>query len=246
MSLMRKTELTVTSNRPLTKEVFAMTLSGSFDTPKPGQFLSLSVPGFFLRRPVSIYDTDGSSVTILYKVVGQGTAAMAGWKSGDRTDVLLPLGQGYDLTKAGPRPLLVGGGVGIPPLYYLAKELQKEGRKVTALLGFRNKEEVICREAFEELGCRVVITTEDGSYGTAGFVTDALPSDHSFFYSCGPLPMLKALVRVAETDGQVSLEERMGCGFGACMGCSIETASGAKRICKDGPVFDQGELLWDR
>ena len=207
--------------------------------------MNISLEGLFLRRPISVYDSEPGSLTILYKVVGKGTARMAAMKHGETLDVLTGLGNGYDLSKAGDRPLLLGGGVGVPPLYLLAKQLTAAGKKVHAVLGFNTADEVFGEEEFRALGCRVTVTTADGSYGVKGFVTDALPKSYSYFYTCGPEPMLRAVYRATKKSGQFSFEERMGCGFGACMGCSCRTITGNKRICREGPVLEKEEILWD-
>ncbi|MCI7727762.1 MAG: dihydroorotate dehydrogenase electron transfer subunit, partial [Clostridiales bacterium] len=199
----------------------------------------------FLRRPISVCDYDGSTLTILYKVVGGGTAQMAAMEEGQTLDILTGLGNGYDLSVSGAHPVLLGGGVGVPPLYRLAKELIAQEKTVSVVLGFNTASEVFYADAFRALGCDVTVTTVDGSYGTKGFVTDALPENYTYFYTCGPEPMLKAVYRAALTSGQMSFEERMGCGFGACMGCSCKTLTGNKRICKDGPVMKKEEILWE-
>ena len=223
-----------------------MTLRGeSLEVQRPGGFVNIRLEGLFLRRPISVFDSEEGRLTILYKVVGRGTERMAGLPAGEKLDVLTGLGNGYDLSKAGDAPLLLGGGVGVPPLYLLAKMLRAEGKNVTAVLGFNTAEEVFGREDFEALGCAVTVTTADGSLGVKGFVTDALPEKYSYFYTCGPEPMLRAVYRAARTSGQFSFEERMGCGFGACMGCSCRTITGYKRICREGPVLEKEEILWE-
>ena len=241
---MKQQILTITENVPVTKTVYRMTLAGEeLEQQKPGGFINIRLDGLFLRRPVSVYDSAPGSLTILYKVVGRGTEQMSGMKAGETLDVLTGLGNGYDLSKAGEAPLLLGGGVGVPPLYLLAKQLTAQGKKVRAVLGFNTADEVFGEEAFRSLGCEVTVTTADGSYGVKGFVTDALPADYSYFYTCGPEPMLRAVYRAAKTSGQFSFEERMGCGFGACMGCSCKTITGYKRICREGPVLEKEEIL---
>ena len=186
----------------------------------------------------------GDTLTLIYKVVGKGTEQMAGMVAGQTLDVLTGLGNGYDLSKAGDKPLLIGGGVGVPPLYMLARQLREAGKDVSVILGFNTKDEVFCEADFKALGCDVTVTTVDGSYGVKGFVTNALPESYTHFYTCGPEPMLKAVYKATVTDGQFSFEERMGCGFGACMGCSCKTKYGNKRICKDGPVLEREEIVW--
>ncbi len=244
---MKQQILTITENTPVTATVYRMRLEGAdLEEQKPGGFVNIRLEGLFLRRPISVYDSAPGSLTILYKVVGKGTEQMAGMKAGETLDVLTGLGNGYDLSKAGDEPLLLGGGVGVPPLYLLAKQLTVAGRKVHAVLGFNTAEEVFGEEAFKALGCEVTVTTADGSCGVKGFVTDALPESYSYFYTCGPEPMLRAVYRAANTSGQFSFEERMGCGFGACMGCSCRTITGYKRICREGPVLEKEEILgWD-
>lgn len=244
---MKQQILTITENTPVTATVYRMRLeSADLEEQKPGGFVNIRLEGLFLRRPISVYDSAPGSLTILYKVVGKGTEQMAGMKAGETLDVLTGLGNGYDLSKAGDEPLLLGGGVGVPPLYLLAKQLTVAGKKVHAVLGFNTAEEVFGEEAFKALGCEVTVTTADGSYGVKGFVTDALPESYSYFYTCGPEPMLRAVYRAANTSGQFSFEERMGCGFGACMGCSCRTITGYKRICREGPVLEKEEILgWD-
>ena len=238
--------LTITENVPVTKTVYRMRLEGAdLEQQKPGGFVNIRLDGLFLRRPISVYDSEPGSLTILYKTVGKGTEQMSGMRPGETLDVLTGLGNGYDLSKAGDEPLLLGGGVGVPPLYLLAKQLRAAGKTVRAVLGFNTAEEIFGEEAFRALGCDVTVATADGSYGTKGFVTDALPKEYSYFYTCGPEPMLRAVYRVTKTAGQFSFEERMGCGFGACMGCSCKTITGYKRICREGPVLEKEEIVWD-
>ena len=237
----------IAENVHLTETVMRMRLVGDVsDITKTGQFINIKLDGYYLRRPISVCDRDESSVTILYKIVGHGTEAMAEMTEGT-LDVLTGLGNGYDTSKAGARPLLVGGGVGVPPLYMLAKELIAAGKSVTVILGFNTKDEIFYEEEFRALGATVYVTTVDGSYGIKGFVTDAMKDlDYSYFYTCGPEPMLRALYNASKTSGQFSFEERMGCGFGACMGCSCKTLYGNKRICKDGPVLEKEEIIWEK
>ena len=243
---MKQSIFTILDNTPLTRDVMKMTLSGDTSAiTAPGQFVNILLEGKFLRRPISVCDYDATTLTIIYKVVGKGTAQMRNMISGDRLDILTGLGNGYDLSCAGDSPLLIGGGVGVPPMYNLAKKLIAEGKKVTVILGFNTKSEIFYEEEFKALGCDVTVTTVDGSYGVKGFVTNALPENYSHFYTCGPEPMLKAVFKATTTSGQMSFEERMGCGFGACMGCSCKTIAGYKRICKDGPVMRKEELLWN-
>lgn len=242
---MKQTILTIAENAAIAANVYRMTLcADDLEEQRPGQFINIRLAGRFLRRPISVYDWEPGRVTIIYKTVGHGTEQLAAMRPGESLDALTGLGNGYDLAKAGESPLLLGGGVGVPPLYLLAKRLREQGKAVTAVLGFNSKNEVFGEEAFRALGCRVTVTTADGSYGTKGFVTDAMPDDCTYFYTCGPEPMLKAVYRASKTSGQFSFEERMGCGFGACMGCSCKTITGYKRICREGPVLEKEEILW--
>lgn len=236
----------ISENLRLTESVYRMRLTGDASAVTAcGQFINIKLDGLYLRRPISVYDSGKDFVTVIYKVVGKGTEQMSKMKIGEKLDILTGLGNGYDLTLAGEKPLLLGGGVGVPPLYMLAKELRKQGKQVNVILGFNTAAEVFCEEDFKALGCSVTVTTADGSYGTKGFVTHALPDEYSYFYTCGPEPMLKAVYNSSKTSGQMSFEERMGCGFGACMGCSCKTIAGFKRICKDGPVMKKEEILWE-
>ena len=236
----------IIENIPLTDCVYQMRLRGDTSAiSAPGQFVNIQLDGLYLRRPISVCDVEGDVLTIIYKVVGKGTEKMSQMQSG-KLDVLTGLGNGYDLTKAGDHPVLIGGGVGVPPMYLLCKQLRKLGKKVSVILGFNTQSEVFYREAFEALSADVTVTTVDGSYGIQGFVTDALKNmEYSYFYTCGPEPMLKAIYQASKTSGQMSFEKRMGCGFGACMGCSCKTITGYKRICKEGPVMEKEEILWE-
>ena len=243
---MKQSIFEVLSNEALTDNVFQMILAGDTShITNCGKFVNIQLDGMFLRRPISVCDYDENTLTIIYKVVGKGTEAMSAMKAGTRLDLLTGLGNGYDLTLAGDRPVLLGGGVGVPPMYHLAKKLRQAGKSVSVILGFNTAAEIFYEEAFRALGCQVTVTTVDGSYGVKGFVTDALPENYTYFYTCGPEPMLKAVYRATNTSGQMSFEERMGCGFGACMGCSCKTLTGYKRICKDGPVMRKEEILWE-
>ena len=242
----KQTQFTILENTPLTASVYRMGLRGDTSAiTAPGQFVNIALDGIFLRRPISVCDYDVSTLTLIYKVVGSGTAQLASMNGG-RLDILTGLGNGYDLSVAGDNPVLIGGGVGVPPMYRLAKDLTALGKTVSVILGFNTASEIFLREEFEALGCRVTVTTADGSVGLRGFVTDALKDmDYSYFYACGPEPMLKAVYKASKTAGQMSFEERMGCGFGACMGCSCKTLTGYKRICKDGPVMKKEEIRWE-
>ena len=243
---MKQGFFTVTENRKIASSVFEMTLSGdTSEITAPGQFVNIQLDGFFLRRPISVCDCENGTLRLIYKVVGKGTEYMSKLTSGAELDVLTGLGNGYNTEVSGERPLLLGGGVGVPPMFMLAKELLAEGKVVTVILGFNTESEVFYEEEFKALGARVLVTTADGSKGIKGFVTDAMNGiDYTYFYTCGPEPMLKAVYNKAVTSGQLSFEERLGCGFGACMGCSCKTKYGNKRICKDGPVLVKEEIIW--
>lgn len=241
---MKQGLFTILDNVMLVPRVWKMRLSGDVSGVKAGQFVNIRLNGQFLRRPISVCDAADGVLTIIYKVVGVGTDKMSGLVAGEQLDILTCLGNGYDLSLAGERPLLVGGGVGVPPMYMLARLLRAEGKAVRVVLGFNTQTEVFYEEAFRALGCEVVVMTADGSYGQKGFVTAALDNTQSFYYACGPLPMLKALVGAAGDNGQLSMEERMGCGFGACVGCTTQTKSGLKRVCKEGPVFHAAEIVF--
>ncbi len=243
---MKQESLKITGNVRIAESVWQMTLEGpELEEQKPGQFVNIRLDGQFLRRPISVCESSAGSLTLIYKTVGRGTEQMSRLPAGETLDMLTGLGNGYDLAKAGDAPLLLGGGVGVPPLVMLARKLREQGKRVTAVLGFNTRAEVFGEELFRTLGCGTVVTTADGSYGTKGFVTDALPEEYSYFYTCGPEPMLKAVYRKTKTPGQFSFEERMGCGFGACMGCSCRTVTGYKRICREGPVLEKEEILWE-
>lgn len=234
----------ITSNKPLTADVYEMRLEG--DTryiTAPGQFINILLDGKYLRRPISVCDYNDKEIVIIYKVVGKGTQQMSALSAGDTLDCLTGLGNGYDISKS-KKPLVIGGGVGIPPLYNLTKSLLADGQKPTVILGFNKKEEIFYENEFRALGADVIVATADGSYGVKGFVTDDMPEDYDYFYTCGPMPMFRAIENKVRTSGQYSFEERMGCGFGACMGCSCKTKYGSKRICKDGPVLQREEIVW--
>ena len=236
----------ISLNEKLVDNVYRMVLVGdTSDITACGQFINIQLDGLYLRRPISVCDCDENSVTIIYKVVGKGTEQMSNMTVGESLDVLTGLGNGYDLSLSGDSPVLLGGGVGVPPLYMTAKKLKAEGKNVSVILGFNTASEVFYEQEFKALGCDVTVTTVDGSYGVKGFVTNAYPENYTYFYTCGPEPMLKAIYKTAKGSGQMSFEERMGCGFGACMGCSCKTIAGYKRICKDGPVMKKEEILWE-
>ena len=243
---MKQSIFSIISNQKIAKDVYKMVLAG--DTSQitaPGQFVNIRLEGNFLRRPISVCSRTETELTLVYKVVGEGTGKMSKLQKGETLDILTGLGNGYDLTKSGSHPLLIGGGVGVPPMYQLAKDLLAQGKQVTVILGFNTADEIFFEQEFKELGAEVIIMTADGSYGRKGFVTDGMANvDYSYFYSCGPMPMFRAINQVAKTSGQLSFEERMGCGFGACMGCSCKTLAGNKRICKDGPVLEREEIIW--
>ena len=238
---------TVTENACIAERIYKMILIGDISEIKaPGQFVNLKLDGFFLRRPISICDAENNNLTLIYKIVGKGTDRMSKLKAGKKLDVLTGLGNGYDITLSGNNPLLVGGGVGIPPLYMLCKRLIEKKAKPTVILGFGTAGEVFYENEFKELGVPVYVTTADGSYGQKGFVTDVMKNLHyTYFYACGPEPMFRAIDKIAQTGGQYSFEERMGCGFGACMGCSCKTLAGSKRICREGPVMKREEIIWE-
>ncbi|MBR2639124.1 MAG: dihydroorotate dehydrogenase electron transfer subunit [Oscillospiraceae bacterium] len=242
---MRQLLFEIKENKPLTKDIMEMVLAGdTSDITRPGQFVNIKLDGLYLRRPISVCDSEEGKLTLIYKVVGKGTEQMRDMTEGT-LDILSSLGNGYDTSISGEKPLLIGGGVGVPPLYMLAKELRKEGKEVSVILGFNTKDEIFYEEEFKALGCKVYVTTVGGSYGIKGFVTEAMKEiDYTHFFTCGPEPMLKAVWNASKTSGQLSFEERMGCGFGACMGCSCKTLTGFKRICKDGPIMMKEEILW--
>lgn len=238
----------IKANRPLTETVWEMVLDGDTEyITASGQFVNVEIPGKFLRRPISICDYDECSMTLIYKVVGEGTKLMSEMAQGDTLDLLTGLGNGFSVEQSSRKPLLVGGGVGVPPLYNLAKRLIAEEKEVTVILGFNIAEEVFYAEEFEALGADVIVATADGSRGVKGFVTDAVNKgdvDYDYVYACGPMPMLKALHGTIKTKGEFSFEERMGCGFGGCMGCTCKTKNGNKRVCKEGPVLTTDEIIW--
>ncbi|MBR3876360.1 MAG: dihydroorotate dehydrogenase electron transfer subunit [Clostridia bacterium] len=242
---MKNSVFTITKNDKLTSNVYIMTLKGDTEGIRCGQFVNIRLDGLYLRRPISVCDCEGDLLTLIYKVVGKGTEQMSEMAAGESLDLLTGLGNGYDLTKSGDAPLLIGGGVGVPPMYMLCRELIREGKKPTVILGFNKADEVFYKNEFEALGARVLVATADGSMGIKGFVTNAMDGlDYSYFYTCGPEPMLRAVYKASATSGQFSFEERMGCGFGACMGCSCKTITGYKRICKEGPVLEKEEILF--
>ena len=243
---MKQGQFRIVENKQLTESVYKMTLSGDVSAiTAPGQFVNILLDGLYLRRPISVCDLSDNTLTIVYKVVGKGTKQLSQMNDGV-LDVLTGLGNGYDLSVAGDKPVLLGGGVGVPPMYLLARKLLAQGKQVKVILGFNTKNEIFYEEEFKALGADVTVTTVDGSYGVKGFVTDVLKNmDYTYFYTCGPEPMLKAVYRTSNTSGQMSFEKRMGCGFGACMGCSCKTITGYKRICKEGPVMRKEEILWE-
>lgn len=243
---MKKEIFEVIKNEKIAENVFEAVLSGDVsEITAPGQFVNVSIPGCYLRRPLSVADFNEGRLTLVYKVVGKGTEILKGTGKGAKLDILVGLGNGYDLKASGYRPLLIGGGAGVPPLYKLCKELIREGKKPVVVLGFNTAKEVFYQNKFADLGAETEVTTVDGSFGKKGFVTEAFKDlSYTYFYACGPMPMFRAIESVAKTEGEYGMEERMACGFGACMGCSIQTKSGAKRVCKDGPVFKRSEILW--
>ncbi len=243
---MKQSIFEIKSNEKIAKDVYRMVLSGdTSDLKNPGQFVNIKLDGFFLRRPISVCDYDDGVLTLIYKVVGEGTEVMCKMCEGEKLDILTGLGNGFDTSKSGENPVVIGGGVGVPPMFNLARKLISEGKEVTAILGFNKEEEIFYKDEFEKLGATVLVSTVDGSVGVKGFVTDAMKEvDFSYTYCCGPEPMLKAVYNASDKSGQYSFEERMGCGFGACMGCSCKTKYGNKRICKDGPVLVKEEIIW--
>ncbi len=245
---MKQSIFKVITNEKIADKVFKITLSGDTSAiTATGQFVNILLDGLFLRRPISVACVEGEVLTLIYKVVGKGTEQMSALKGGAELDILTGLGNGYNLSVSGNKPLLIGGGVGVPPMYWLAKKLREQGKDVAVILGFNSKTDVFYEQEFKNLGCKVFVTTADGSYGTKGFVTDVFGNvgEYTHFYTCGPEPMLKAVYKSTVTSGQLSFEERMGCGFGACMGCSCKTLAGNKRICKEGPVMLKEEILWE-
>lgn len=244
---MKQTIFEILTNERIAERVFRMTLRGDVGGIKCGQFVNIKLNGFYLRRPISVCDICGDVLTLIYKAVGGGTEYMSRLTAGEKLDLLTMLGNGYDVGKSGDSPLLIGGGVGVPPLYLLAKDLVSQGKKVSAIIGFNTANEVFLADELSALGVDVTVTTGDGSRGIKGFVTDAMTGkDYTYFYTCGPELMLKAVYKASKTGGQFSFEERMGCGFGACMGCSCKTLYGNKRICKDGPVLEKEEIIWEK
>ena len=242
---MKDTVFCVKENKKIAKNTYRMILCGNVEGIREGQFVNIKLEGFYLRRPISVCDVEGDTLTIIYKVVGKGTEVMAKMSGGEKLQTLIGLGNGYDTTLSGENPLLIGGGAGVPPMYLLCKKLIAEGKKCSVILGFGSSDEIFYEEEFKALGANVFVTTVDGSYGIKGFVTNAMDNiDYTYFYTCGPEPMLKAVYDASKTSGQFSFEERMGCGFGACMGCSCKTKYGKKRICKDGPVLVKEEIIW--
>ena len=243
---MNQVMMKITDNKKIAEKTYFMSLEGDTSAiTKPGQFINIKLDGFFLRRPISVCDCENGKLSIIYKVVGNGTKEMSELPVGAELDILSGLGNGYDTSKSGDCPVLIGGGVGVPPMYLLCKKLVSEGKKATVILGFNSEKEVFGVDEFKATGAEVYVTTADGSVGTKGFVTDVLKNlDYTYFYTCGPMPMFKTIESIAKTSGQYSFEERMGCGFGACMGCTCKTKYGNKRICKDGPVLEREEIVW--
>ena len=243
---MKELDFKILTNEEIAKSTYRMVLSGDASDCGAGQFVNLRVDGAYLRRPISVCDSSEDTLTLIYKVVGSGTKQLSRLGAGETVNILTGLGNGYDTSKSGDRPLLLGGGVGVPPLYKLARKLVAEGKSVSVILGFNSKSEMFYEREFAALGARVTVCTADGSYGVQGFVTSAIPAEgeYTYFYTCGPEPMLRAVCLATATSGQLSFEERMGCGFGVCMGCSCETLTGYKRICRDGPVMEKEEIKW--
>ena len=241
---MKQSKWVIETNVAVASKTCLMVVRGDTSGIRPGQFVEIALPNLFLRRPISVCNIDGDRLTLIYKVVGEGTAVMSGMPAGTRLDILSGLGNGYDLSRAGDKVLLVGGGVGVPPLIYAAKRLREMDKQVRVVVGFNTVSEMFIGDTLETMGCKVDVCTMDGSFGKQGVVTDLITTPAPFYYACGPLPMLKALVQKIGTNGQLSLEERMGCGVGICVGCSVQTTEGIKRVCKEGPVFNAGEVIW--
>ena len=242
---MKQSIFETADNRRIAENTYLMRLYGdTSEITRPGQFVNIRLDGRFLRRPISVCDRESGVLTLIYKAVGSGTLMMSEMTPGKTLDLLTGLGNGYDTGKSGENPLLVGGGAGVPPLYLLCRGLISQGKHPTVIMGFGTEKEVFFEEEFRGLGADVIVTTADGSRGTKGFVTDAIKDGYSYVYTCGPEPMLRAVYSAVNTGGQFSFEERMGCGFGACMGCSCRTKYGYKRICRDGPVLEKEEIIW--
>ena len=243
---MKDSVFKIISNRKIAKNTYEMVLAGDIShITAPGQFVNIKLDGFYLRRPISVCNAEDERLTLIYKAVGEGTEAMSKMGEGAELLTLTGLGNGYDTSRSGGKPLLIGGGAGVPPMYMLARKLISEGKAPSVILGFGSADEIFYEEEFKALGCDVTVTTVDGSYGVRGFVTDGMrDKEYTYFYTCGPEPMLKAIYDSSLTSGQFSFEERMGCGFGACMGCSCKTKYGNKRICRDGPVLVKEEIIW--
>lgn len=241
-------QMTILSNQNIADNTYEMKLEGTgIKESRPGQFINIKLEGYYLRRPISISHQDADIITIVYKVAGNGTFDMSKYEEGKVLDILTPLGNGYDISKSGKQPLIIGGGAGVSPMFGLGRALKSVGKEPIAVLGFNTKDEIYYVDKFEAAGIKTVIATADGSCGTKGFVTDCIDGlDFDCFYACGPNPMLQALDKTIDgkIPGWMSFEERMGCGFGACMGCSCKTKNGNKRVCKDGPVFERAEVIW--
>ncbi len=236
----------IQTNKKIADRVFEMVLSGdTSEITRPGQFVNILVEGKYLRRPISVCDCSPSRLVLIYKIAGEGTEILSGMKNGAKLDVLTGLGNGYNISVRTEKPLLIGGGAGVPPMFNLCRRLINAGKDVSVILGFNTEAEVFYESEFKALGASVYVATADGSRGEKGFVTDVMKKlDYDYFFTCGPMPMFRAVNDIAVTDGQFSFEERMGCGFGACMGCSCKTKYGSKRICKDGPVLFREEIVW--
>ncbi len=254
---MQQLTFDILENSPLAEDVFRLWLKAgtseacsALKSVKAGQFVNIGVKGCFLRRPISICDVEGERLCLVYKVVGKGTAIMADMSVGEQVDMLLPLGNGFNIARSGAKPLLVGGGVGVPPLLLLFKQLKEAGKTADVVLGFNKRQDIILADEFRRLGCEPIVATIDGSEGYKGFVTDALRNinanaNNTYYYSCGPIGMLRAVKRELAIGGELSMEERMGCGFGVCMGCTCHTQGGARQVCTDGPVFGSGEVIFE-
>ena len=244
---MKKQNYTIAENRLIAADTYKLVLVGEGNV--DGEFVHIDIPGYYLRRPFSVCDTDANGLTLLYKTVGEGTRKLAALPEGTELSVLTGLGRGFDEKACRKKALLVGGGLGAAPLFPLAKRLKAEGKEVTVILGFNKADEIVLEKAFKALCDRLVLATLDGSVGTKGFVTDAIKgmadnNGYDYFYTCGPMVMMKAVCQLLKGPGEASLEERMGCGAGFCYGCSIQTKNGPRRVCKDGPVFKKEDILW--
>lgn len=238
-------QLETISNLPVTHNCFRLELAGEcLPEIAPGQFVQVEIPGKYLRRPISVHDSSEERIVLIYKTVGEGTQILSNMVPGQELSVLAPLGKGFDTAMCQEHALLIGGGLGAAPLYKLAKALLADGKTVSAILGFNTAADIVLTDEYRALGIEPQVVTLDGSFGIKGVVTDASIPGHDCFYTCGPLPMMRAVCGKLQGPGELSMEERMGCGCGFCYGCSIQTANGPRRVCADGPVFKKEEILW--